>query len=464
MEKREKFSSRLGFILISAGCAIGLGNVWRFPYITGQYGGGLFVLIYLFFLIAMGLPIVVMEFAMGRASQKSITKSYDVLEPKGTKWHLHKYFAFAGNFLLMMFYTTVAGWMLAYFFKMVKGEFVGMSTKEVENVFIQLTGDWKQMLLWMAIVVVLGLVVCSFGLEKGVEKVTKPMMLCLFGIMIVLIVRAVSLDGAMEGLEFYLKPDVTKIQKAGIWEVLYAAMGQSFFTLSIGIGSLSIFGSYLNKKRALMGEAVSVMALDTAVALMAGLIIFPSCFAFDIDPGEGPGLVLMTLPNVFNKMTGGRIWGALFFLFMSFAAFSTVIAVFQNIIACARDLWGWSLKKSISINGILLFVLSLPCIFGMTIWNETCGKILGYANGSARDIQWLEDFIVSYNLLPIGAVIYLWFCTTRYGWGWHGFTEEANTGAGMKFPTWKWYRFYLTFILPPVILLLVVMSYIPLFK
>ncbi len=464
MEKREKFSSRLGFILISAGCAIGLGNVWRFPYITGQYGGGLFVLIYLFFLIAMGLPIVVMEFAMGRASQKSITKSYDVLEPKGTKWHLHKYFAFAGNFLLMMFYTTVAGWMLAYFFKMVKGEFVGMSTKEVENVFGQLTGDWKQMLLWMAIVVVLGLVVCSFGLEKGVEKVTKPMMLCLFGIMIVLIVRAVSLDGAMEGLEFYLKPDVTKIQKAGIWEVLYAAMGQSFFTLSIGIGSLSIFGSYLNKKRALMGEAVSVMALDTAVALMAGLIIFPSCFAFDIDPGEGPGLVLMTLPNVFNKMTGGRIWGSLFFLFMSFAAFSTVIAVFQNIIACARDLWGWSLKKSILINGVLLFVLSLPCIFGMTIWNEACGAILGYANGSARDIQWLEDFIVSYNLLPIGAVIYLLFCTTRYGWGWQGFTEEANTGVGMKFPTWKWYRFYLTFILPPVILLLVVMSYIPLFK
>ncbi len=464
MEKREKFSSRLGFILISAGCAIGLGNVWRFPYITGQYGGGLFVLIYLFFLIAMGLPIVVMEFAMGRASQKSITKSYDVLEPKGTKWHIHKYFAFAGNFLLMMFYTTVAGWMLAYFFKMIKGEFVGMSTKEVGAVFGQLTGDWKEMMFWMAIIVVLGLLVCSFGLEKGVEKVTKPMMLCLFGLMVVLIIRAVSLDGATKGLEFYLKPDFAKIEEAGLWEVLYAAMGQSFFTLSIGIGSLSIFGSYLNKKRALIGEAISVMALDTAVALMAGLIIFPSCFAFDIDPGEGPGLVLVTLPNVFNKMAGGRIWGALFFLFMSFAAFSTVIAVFQNIIACARDLWGWSLKKSILINGVLLFVLSLPCIFGMTIWNKACGAILGYANGSARDIQWLEDFIVSYNLLPIGAVIYLLFCTTRYGWGWKGFTEEANTGVGMKFPTWKWYRFYLTFILPPVILLLVVMSYIPLFK
>ena len=460
MEKREKFSSRLGFILISAGCAIGLGNVWRFPYITGEYGGGLFVLIYLFFLIAMGLPIVVMEFAMGRASQKSITRSYDELEPKGTKWHVHKYFAFAGNFLLMMFYTTVAGWMLAYFFKMAKGDFVGLSTEQVGGVFGALTSNRNEMILWMVIITVLGLLVCSFGLEKGVEKVTKPMMLCLFGLMVVLIVRAVTLDGAAEGLAFYLKPDFSKIKEAGIMEVLYAAMGQSFFTLSIGIGSLSIFGSYLNKERSLTGEAISVMTLDTAVALMAGLIIFPSCFAFGIDPGEGPGLVFVTLPNVFNQMVGGRIWGTLFFMFMFFAAFSTVIAVFQNIIACARDLWGWSLKKSILINGVLLLVLSLPCIFGMTDWNAACQKILG----AGHDIQWLEDFIVSYNLLPIGAAIYLLFCTTRYGWGWKNFLEEANAGKGMKFPASKAYRFYLTFILPVVIMVLVVMAYIPLFK
>ena len=460
MEQREKFSSRLGFILISAGCAIGLGNVWRFPYITGEYGGGLFVLIYLFFLLAMGLPIVVMEFAMGRASQKSITRSYDVLEPKGTKWHIHKYFAFAGNFLLMMFYTTVAGWMLAYFFKMAKGDFVGLSTEEVGAMFGQLTANRNEMIFWMVIITILGLLVCSFGLEKGVEKVTKPMMLCLFGLMVVLIVRAVTLKGATDGLAFYLKPDFSKIKEAGIMEVLYAAMGQSFFTLSIGIGSLSIFGSYLKKDRSLMGEALSVMGLDTAVALMSGLIIFPACFAFNINPGEGPGLVFVTLPNVFNAMAGGRIWGTLFFLFMTFAAFSTVIAVFQNIIACARDLWGWSLKKSILINGVLLLVLSLPCILGMTDWNATCVKILG----EGHDIQWLEDFIVSYNLLPIGAAIYLAFCTTRYGWGWKNFIEEANTGEGMKFPAVKAYRFYLTFILPVVIMALVVMAYIPLFK
>ena len=460
MEQREKFSSRLGFILISAGCAIGLGNVWRFPYITGEYGGGLFVLIYLFFLLAMGLPIVVMEFAMGRASQKSITRSYDELEPKGTKWHIHKYFAFAGNFLLMMFYTTIAGWMLAYFFKMAKGDFVGLSTEEVGGVFGALTSNRNEMILWMVIITVLGLLVCSFGLEKGVEKVTKPMMLCLFGLMIVLIIRAVTLPNAADGLAFYLKPDFSKIKEAGIMEVLYAAMGQSFFTLSIGIGSLSIFGSYLNKDRSLTGEAISVMGLDTAVALMSGFIIFPACFAFNINPGEGPGLVFVTLPNVFNAMAGGRIWGTLFFLFMTFAAFSTVIAVFQNIIACARDLWGWSLKKSILINGVLLLVLSLPCILGMTDWNAACVKILG----EGHDIQWLEDFIVSYNLLPIGAAIYLVFCTTRYGWGWKNFIEEANTGKGMKFPAFKAYRFYLTFILPIVILALVVMAYIPLFK
>lgn len=456
MESREKFSSRLGFILISAGCAIGLGNVWRFPYITGQYGGGIFVLIYLFFLITMGLPIVVMEFAMGRASQKSITRSYDVLEPKGTKWHLHKYFAFAGNFLLMMFYTTVAGWMLAYFYKMIRGEFVGANADQIAKVFTDLTSNRNEMIFWMALISILGLIVCSFGLEKGVEKITKPMMLCLFGIMIVLIVRAVTLPNAMEGLSFYLKPDFSKVKEAGLGEVLYAAMGQSFFTLSIGVGSLSIFGSYLGKERSLTGEAISVMSLDTSVAIMSGLIIFPACFSFGINPGEGPGLVFVTLPNVFNAMAGSRLWGTLFFLFMTFAAFSTVIAVFQNIIACARDLWGWSLKKSVLINGVLLLVLSIPCILGMTDWANF--NILG------KNIMDIEDFLVSNNLLPLGSVIFLIFCTTRYGWGWKAFLEEANAGKGMKFPGVKAYRIYLTYVLPVVILFLTVTAYITLFK
>ena len=456
MEKREKFSSRLGFILISAGCAIGLGNVWRFPYITGQYGGGLFVIIYLFFLVAMGLPIVIMEFANGRASQKSIARSFDALEPKGTKWHIYKYFAIAGNFLLMMFYTTVAGWMIAYFIKMIQGELVGANVEQIGNTFGTLTESRNAMLFWMVIVCLLGTLVCSLGLEKGVEKITKPMMLCLFGIMAVLIVRAVTLPNAVEGLTFYLKPDASKVKEAGLGEVLYAAMGQSFFTLSIGIGSLSIFGSYIGKERSLTGEAVSVMALDTAVALMSGLIIFPACFAFGIDPGEGPGLVFVTLPNVFNSMAGGRIWGTLFFLFMTFAAFSTVIAVFQNIIACARDLWGWSLKKSILINGVLLIVLSLPCILGMTDWSSLTA--LG------MDIQGWEDFIVSNNLLPLGAMIYILFCTSRYGWGWKKFLEEANAGEGMKFPNFKGYRFYLTYILPLAIIFITIMAYVTLLK
>lgn len=456
MENREKFSSRLGFILISAGCAIGLGNVWRFPYITGKYGGGVFVLIYLFFLLAMGLPVVVMEFSVGRASQKSITMSYDVLEPKGTKWHVHKYFAFAGNYLLMMFYTTVAGWMVAYFVKMLKGDFVGASSQEIAKAFGDLTTNRNEMIFWMILISVLGLLVCSLGLEKGVEKITKPMMLCLFAIMGILIIRSVTLPNAMEGLSFYLKPDVSKVKEAGLGEVLFAAMGQSFFTLSIGIGSLSIFGSYINKERALMGEAISVMALDTMVAIMAGLIIFPACFAFGIDPGEGPGLVFVTLPNVFNSMAGGRIWGTLFFLFMVFAAFSTVVAVFQNIIACARDLWGWSLKKSTLINGVLLIVLGIPCVLGMTDWSNI--TILG------KSIMDIEDFLVSNTLLPIGAAIFLLFCTTRYGWGWKNFLEEANTGKGLKFPAAKAYKFYLTFILPLVVAYLTVQAYMSLFK
>ena len=456
MEKREKFSSRLGFILISAGCAIGLGNVWRFPYITGQYGGGFFVLLYLFFLVAMGLPIVVMEFAMGRASQKSIAKSYEVLEPKGSKWHIHKYFAIAGNYILMMFYTTVAGWMLAYFVKMLKGDFIGANAKEISAIFDELKTNRNEMIFWMLLIVIIGFAICSLGLEKGVEKVTKPMMRCLLGLMIVLVVRSMTLPNAMDGLEFYLKPDVAKMKEAGIGKVAFAAMGQSFFTLSIGIGSLSIFGSYIGKERALTGEAISVMSLDTFVAVMAGLIIFPACFAFGINPGEGPGLVFVTLPNVFNEMAGSRLWGSFFFLFMTFAALSTVIAVFQNIIACTREMWSWSQKKATVLNGILMAVLSLPCILGMTDWSDF--------HVAGMNIMDLEDFIVSNNLLPLGSVVYLLFCVTRYGWGWNKFIQEANTGKGMKFPESKAYKFYLTFVLPVVVIYITIQAYVTMIK
>lgn len=456
MEKREKFSSRLGFILISAGCAIGLGNVWRFPYITGQYGGGLFVIIYLFFLVAMGLPIVIMEFANGRASQKSIARSFDVLEPKGTKWHIYKYFAIAGNFILMMFYTTVAGWMIAYFVKMIKGELVGANVEQIGKAFGTLTESRNVMIFWMVIVCFLGTLVCSLGLEKGVEKITKPMMLSLFFIMLILVVRAVTLPGAMEGIKFYLKPDFTKIQEAGLGEVVFAAMGQAFFTLSIGIGSLAIFGSYIGKEKRLTGEAVSVLVLDTAVALMSGLIIFPACFAFGIQPDAGPSLVFITLPNVFNAMPGSQVWGILFFLFMTFAAMSTVIAVFQNIIASINELSGWPIKKSTWITGLAITVLSVPCIMGFTDWSSV--TIIG------KSIMDFEDFIVSNNLLPIGSMVYLLFCVTRYGWGWNNFTAEANTGSGLKFPTSKVFKLYLTFVLPAVMIYITVQAYISMFK
>ena len=456
MEKRAKFSSRLGFILISAGCAIGLGNVWRFPYITGQYGGGIFVLIYLFFLLAMGLPIVIMEFATGRASQRSIATSFEVLEPKGSKWHLYKYLGIAGNYVLMMFYTTVAGWMLAYFVKMVKGDFVGVTSEEITNIFGNLTTNRNEMTFWMLVTVVVCIVICSFGLEKGVEKITKPMMLSLFFIMIVLVVRSVTLPNGGEGLAFYLKPDFSKMQEAGVGEAVFAAMGQSFFTLSIGIGCLQIFGSYIGKERALAGEALSVLVLDTMVAFMSGLIIFPACFNFGIDAGQGPGLVFVTLPNVFNEMAMGRLWGSLFFLFMTFAALSTVIAVFQNMIQCLQELTGWSLKKTAWINAVAMIVLSMPCILGMTDWSH-----ITIAGMSIMDF---EDFVISNNILPIGSLVYVVFCTTRYGWGWDKFIAEANAGAGMKFLTSKAYRIYLTFVLPVVMIYITIQAYISMFK
>ena len=452
MKEREKFSSRLGFILISAGCAIGLGNVWRFPYITGRYGGAAFVLVYLLFLVILGLPIMTMEFAVGRGSRKSIAKSFHVLEPKGSKWHWFSYFGVIGNYLLMMFYTTVCGWMLAYFVKMLTGELVGAAPEAVGAAFDTFTSQPLQMVFWMVFSVLLGFGVCSLGLQNGVEKITKWMMSSLFVVMLILVVRSVTLSGAAEGLKFYLMPDFGNLIEYGLVESIFAAMGQAFFTLSIGIGSMAIFGSYIDKERSLMGEAVNIMALDTSVALLAGLIIFPACSAFGVDPAAGPKLVFVTLPNIFNEMIGGRFWGILFFVFMSFAALSTVIAVFENIISFAMDLWDWSRKKAVWVNFALVILLSIPCALGFNLWS-------GFAPlGAGSNIMDLEDFIVSNNLLPLGSLVYLFFCVTRYGWGWENFIEEANAGRGLHFP--RKIRFYVTYILPLIVLFIFVYGYI----
>ena len=451
MEKREKFSSRLGFILISAGCAIGLGNVWRFPYITGKYGGAAFVLIYLAFLVILGAPIMVMEFAVGRASRKSAARSFHVLEPKGSKWHLTGYAAIAGNYLLMMFYTTVGGWMLSYIVKMASGTFQGLTPEQVGGIFNDMLAQPGPLTFWMIVIVLLGFGICSMGLQNGVERITKIMMAFLFVILIVLCARSVTLEGAGAGLRFYLVPDFKKMAENGLGEAIFAAMGQSFFTLSLGIGAMAIFGSYISRDRTLTGETVNICLLDTMVALMAGLVIFPACFAFGVDPGEGPGLVFVTLPNIFNQMTGGRFWGTLFFIFMSFAALSTIIAVFENIISFGIDLWGWSRKKSVLVNLVLILILSMPCVLGFNLWS-------GFAPlGAGSTIQDLEDFIVSNNLLPLGSLAYLLFCTSRYGWGWDKFIGEADAGNGIKFP--KWTRFYVSFILPLIVIFIFIVSY-----
>lgn len=448
---REKFSSRLGFILISAGCAIGLGNVWRFPYIVGQYGGAAFVLIYAVFLVLLGLPIIVMEFAVGRASQKSAALSFDVLEPKGSKWHFEKWFAMAGNYILMMFYTTVAGWLFLYFVKMAAGDFAGLDADGVAGEFNAMLSNPSLMIGFMVLCVVFCFSVCAMGLQGGVEKITKLMMVSLLVLMVVLAINSVRMEGSRPGLEFYLKPDFNKIKETGIGEVVFAALGQSFFTLSIGIGALAIFGSYIGKERRLTGEAINVTILDTFVAFMAGLIIFPACFAYNIEPGQGPSLIFITLPNVFNNMPGGRFWGTLFFLFMSFAAASTVIAVFQNIVSFATDLTGCSVKKAVVVNMIAVTLLSLPCVLGFNVWSN----VTPFGPGST--ILDLEDFIVSNNLLPLGSLVYLLFCTSRYGWGFRNFLGEANEGKGIKFPVWA--RVYVSYIIPVVVLYIFVQGY-----
>ncbi len=444
--EREKLGSRLGFILLSAGCAIGIGNVWKFPYMTGQYGGGAFVLFYVFFLLVLGLPIMSMEFAVGRASRKSPVKAYNALEKPGQKWHLHGYAALAGNYLLMMFYTTVAGWMLHYFYLTATGKFTGASPDAVANTFGEMLSQPGVMTFWMILVVVIGFGICSFGLQKGLERITKVMMIALLLIMIVLAINSITMNGASEGLSFYLLPDFGKMKEVGVLTTIVGAMNQAFFTLSLGIGAMAIFGSYIGKERALFGEAVNVAILDTFVAIVAGLIIFPACFSFGVEADSGPSLIFITLPNIFNHIPLGRLWGSLFFVFMSFAAFSTVLAVFENIISCGMDLTGCSRRKSAFVNLVLMFLLSLPCVLGYNLWSSITPF------GANSTIMDLEDFLVSNILLPLGSLVYLLFCVTRYGWGWENFTKEANTGKGLKIASWM--RFYLTYILPFIVIII----------
>ena len=452
MEQRERLASRLGFILLSAGCAIGIGNVWKFPYMVGQFGGGAFVLVYIFFLVVMGVPVMTMEFALGRASQKSPAKIFNELEPKGSKWHWYGIVALIGNVILMMFYTTVSGWMLQYFVKTAKGDFVGLSADGVATEFGNMLADPVTLLIYTTITIIIGFFINSIGVQKGLEKITKWMMIALLIIMVILAINSMFLEGGAEGLKFYLIPDLGRMKDAGIVNVIVGAMNQSFFTLSLGIGSMAIFGSYLGKERTLMGESVNVAVLDTFVALTSGLIIFPACFAYNVQPDSGPSLIFITLPNIFNNLSGGRIWGSLFFVFMSFAALSTVLAVFENIIACTMDLTGWSRKKTCIIDGILMFFLSIPCILGFNVWSAF--QPLGPGSG----VLDLEDFIVSNLILPIGSLIFIIFCVTRYGWGWDKFVAEANEGKGLKVANWM--RPYVTYVLPVMVLVILIMGLI----
>jgi len=440
--QREHLASRLGFLLVSAGCAIGLGNIWRFPFITGKYGGAAFVVVYLIFLAILGFPVMVMEFSMGRASQLNLAGAMKKLEPKGSVWHIYGYAGILGNVVLMMFYTTVSGWGFYYLFRTLFGGLKGLPPDQVGAAFGGLLGNTGVLIFWMAVVVFLGFGICAMGLQKGVEKVSKFMMSSLFVLLIIMIIRSVTLKGAGPGLSFYLKPDFSHLS----WEGVSAAMGQAFFTLSLGIGSMTIFGSYIGKERSLAGESINVIILDTLVALMAGLIIFPACSAFGVDAGGGPGLIFVTLPNIFNKMLGGQFWGTLFFIFLTFAAMTTVIAVFENIMAFTMDEWHWKRKKAAWINSITLFILSLAVPLSFGPWSSFQPR------GAGTGVLDLEDFIVSNNLLPIGSLVFVLFCSWKFGWGWDNFIKETDTGTGIKFP--KWTRGYITYILPIIILFL----------
>lgn len=449
--ERESFKSRLGFILVSAGCAIGIGNVWRFPYVAGENGGGLFVLLYLVFLVLMGIPVLTMELAVGRASRKSAVLGYKKLEKPKSKWHIHGWFCMLGCYLLMMYYTTVSGWMTSYFYKFATGTFEsGMTSEQVSGVFSQLQSNPIEMVIWMAIITILGFLVCSRGIQKGIEKVSKVMMIALLVLILALAVNSILLSGAGEGLKFYLVPDFEKVSEIGIGNIVSAAMNQSFFTLSLGIAAMEIFGSYMSKDNTLPGESVKICALDTFVAIMAGLIIFPACFSYGVEPDQGPALIFITLPNVFVNMAGGRIWGTLFFLFMTFACFSTIIAVFENIISFCIDMFKISRKKSVVINAVIILIASLPCVFGFNIWSGF--ELFG------QNVLGIEDFLVSNILLPVGSLIYLLFCVTKFGWGFDNYLAESNTGKGMKFA--RFLKPYFQFVLPILVLIVLVQGFI----
>lgn len=449
--ERESFKSRLGFILVSAGCAIGIGNVWRFPYVAGENGGGLFVLLYLIFLVLMGIPVLTMELAVGRASRKSAVLGYKKLEKPKSKWHIHGWFCMLGCYLLMMYYTTVSGWMTSYFYKFATGTFEsGMTSEQVSGVFSQLQSTPIEMVIWMAIITILGFLVCSRGIQKGIEKVSKVMMIALLVLILALAVNSILLSGAGEGLKFYLVPNFEKVSEIGIGNIVSAAMNQSFFTLSLGIAAMEIFGSYMSKDNTLPGESVKICALDTFVAIMAGLIIFPACFSYGVEPDQGPALIFITLPNVFVNMAGGRIWGTLFFLFMTFACFSTIIAVFENIISFCIDMFKISRTKSVIINAVIILIASLPCVFGFNIWSGF--ELFG------QNVLGMEDFLVSNILLPVGSLIYLLFCVTKFGWGFDNYLTECNTGKGMKFA--RFLKPYFQFVLPILVLIVLVQGFI----
>ncbi|MCI8423541.1 MAG: sodium-dependent transporter [Lawsonibacter sp.] len=443
--KRESFHSRLGFLLVSAGCAIGIGNVWKFPYVAGANGGGIFVLFYLLFLVMMGVPVLTMELAVGRASRKSAVLGYRALEPAGSLWHIHGWFCVAGCCLLMMYYTTVSGWMLGYFFKFAAGTFDGLEGTAIDGVFHAMLANPGEMTVWMAVTVLTGFLVCSFGLQKGLERITKGMMLGLLGLIVLLAAHSLLLPGAAEGVRFYLLPSLQRAREAGLGGVITAAMNQAFFTLSLGIAAMEIFGSYMSKEHTLTGEAVRICGLDTFVALMSGLIIFPACFSFGVQPDAGPDLIFLTLPKVFGGMAGGRLWGALFFLFMTFASFSTLIAVFENLLSSAIDNFGWSRKKAVAVHCVLILVASMPCVLGYNLWQDL--RLIG-----GRDVLDSEDFLVSNLLLPLGSLVYLLFCVTKWGWGFDNYLTEANTGTGLKLP--RCLKPYFQFTLPVLILVI----------
>ena len=445
--KRESFQSRLGFILVSAGCAIGIGNVWKFPYVTGQNGGGVFVLFYLLFLAIMGVPILTMELAVGRSSRKSVIQAFHTLEPKGSKWHIHGWVAIAGNYILLMYYTTVCGWMFGYFFKFLAGTFTGLGSTAISGVFSAMLASPLELLGWMALSLVLGTLVCSMGLQNGLERITKVMMLGLLGLIVVLAVHSLTLEGALEGVKFYLLPDFGRAMENGLSNVIVAAMNQAFFTLSLGMAGMQIFGSYMSKDNTLTSESIRICLLDTFVALMAGLIIFPACFSFDVEPSAGPPLIFETLPNIFANMPGGRIWGALFFLFMTFASFSTVTAVFENLLASCCDNFGWSRKKSALLNGLFLLAAGIPCVLGHNVWS-------GVTLIRGMGIMDTEDFLVSNLILPGGSLVFLLFCVTRYGWGFDKYLEEANTGTGIRMS--RKLKPFFQFILPILILVILI--------